>query len=75
MTSKTEIADILGYANHSAASKRLAQIRRAAVEHFDENRSASREFRASAGRVGLDYFTLGGRTTSPAVTATERSRD
>lgn len=36
MTSKTEIAAILGYANHSAVSKRLAQIRRAAVEYFDK---------------------------------------
>ena len=26
MTSKTEIADVLGYANHSAISKRLVQI-------------------------------------------------
>ncbi|WP_424187605.1 hypothetical protein ACOBQX_07340 [Actinokineospora sp. G85] len=37
VTSKTEIADVLGYANHSAVSKRLAQIRRAAEAHFDEN--------------------------------------
>ncbi len=37
VTSKTEIADILGYANHSAVSKRLAQIRRAAITFFDEN--------------------------------------
>jgi hypothetical protein len=36
MTSKTQIADILGYANHGAVSKRLAQMRRAAVEHFDK---------------------------------------
>ncbi|WP_084010891.1 hypothetical protein [Pseudofrankia sp. DC12] len=36
MTSATEIADILGYANHSAISKRLAQIRRAAQAYFEE---------------------------------------
>jgi hypothetical protein len=36
VTSKTEIADILGYANHSAVSKRLTQIRRAAEPYFDE---------------------------------------
>jgi hypothetical protein len=36
MTSKTEIADVLGYANHSAISKRLVQIRRAAEAHFDQ---------------------------------------
>ena len=35
MTSRTEIAERLGYANHSAVSKRLAQIRKAAEEHFD----------------------------------------
>ena len=32
---KTEIAEILGYANHSAVSKRLVQIRRAAEQYFD----------------------------------------
>lgn len=37
VTSKTEIAEVLGYANHSAVSKRLAQIRRAAEAYFDEN--------------------------------------
>lgn len=37
VTSRTEIADVLGYANHSAVSKRLAQIRRAAEVYFDEN--------------------------------------
>lgn len=37
VTKKTEIADILGYANHSAVSKRLAQIRRTAEGYFDEN--------------------------------------
>ena len=37
VTNKTEIADILGYANHSAVSKRLAQIRRAAEVYFDED--------------------------------------
>jgi hypothetical protein len=36
VTSKTEIARILGYANHSAVSKRLAQIRRAAEAYFYE---------------------------------------
>lgn len=34
-TSTTEIADILGYANHSAVSKRLAKIRVAAEQFFD----------------------------------------
>jgi hypothetical protein len=33
---QTAIADILGYANHNAVSKRLAQIRRAAQAYFDE---------------------------------------
>lgn len=37
VTSKTEIADILGYANHSAISKRLVQIRRATESYFDEH--------------------------------------
>jgi hypothetical protein len=37
VTRKTEIANILGYANHSAVSKRLAQIRRTAEAFFDEN--------------------------------------
>jgi hypothetical protein len=37
VTRKTEIADILGYANHSAVSKRLAQIRRAAEGYFDQD--------------------------------------
>lgn len=37
VTSKTEIAELLGYANHSAVSKRLAQIRRAAEAYFDEH--------------------------------------
>jgi hypothetical protein len=36
MTSRTEIAERLGYANHSAVSKRLAQIRRAAESYFDQ---------------------------------------
>ncbi|WP_049803326.1 hypothetical protein [Pseudonocardia dioxanivorans] len=35
MTKKTEIAEVLGYANHSAISKRLAQIRRTAEVYFD----------------------------------------
>lgn len=35
VTSRTEIADILGYANHSAVSKRLAQIRAEAERYFD----------------------------------------
>ena len=37
VTSKTEIADILGYANHSAVSKRLVQVRRTAEAYFGEN--------------------------------------
>src|SRR5262249_53126519 len=37
VTKKTEIADILGYANHSAVSKRLAQIRRVAERYFDQD--------------------------------------
>lgn len=37
VTSRTEIADILGYANHSAVSKRLAQIRRQAERFFDQS--------------------------------------
>ena len=36
MTKKTEIAEVLGYANHSAISKRLAQIRKTAEVYFDE---------------------------------------
>lgn len=36
-TSKTEIADILGYANHSAVSKRLARIRTSAERFFDQS--------------------------------------
>jgi hypothetical protein len=36
MTSMTEIADVLGYANHSPVSRRLAQIRRAVEAHFDQ---------------------------------------
>lgn len=35
VTSRTEIAGRLGYANHSAVSKRLGQIRKAAEDHFD----------------------------------------
>jgi len=35
VTKGTEIAKILGYANHSAVSKRLTQIRKAAARHFD----------------------------------------
>jgi hypothetical protein len=37
VTSKTEIADILGYANHSAVSKRLARIRAQAEKFFDQS--------------------------------------
>ncbi|MFZ2174761.1 MAG: sigma-70 family RNA polymerase sigma factor [Rhodococcus sp. (in: high G+C Gram-positive bacteria)] len=37
VTSKTEIAEMLGYANHSAVSKRLAQIRRDAETFFKED--------------------------------------
>jgi hypothetical protein len=36
-TSQTEIADILGYANHSAVAKRLARIRIAARDYFDQS--------------------------------------
>lgn len=36
VTSRTEIAEVLGYANHSAVSKRLAQIRRDAETYFDQ---------------------------------------
>lgn len=36
VTSKTEIAEILGYANHSAVSKRLVKIRLAAEKFFSE---------------------------------------
>jgi hypothetical protein len=35
VTRQSEIASILGYANHSAVSKRLAQIRTAAAAYFD----------------------------------------
>ncbi|MCU1677120.1 MAG: hypothetical protein JWM93_1878, partial [Frankiales bacterium] len=35
MTNLTDIAETLGYANHSPVSKRLARIRRKAQEHFD----------------------------------------
>lgn len=35
VTSRTEIASILGYANHSAVSKRLTQIRKVAERFFD----------------------------------------
>ncbi len=34
VTSRTEIAQILGYANHSAVSKRLDRIRRQAADFF-----------------------------------------
>lgn len=37
VTSRSEIADVLGYANHSPVSKRLAQIRRAAEVYFGED--------------------------------------
>lgn len=37
VTSKTQIAKILGYANHSGVSKRLAQIRKAAAVFFDNS--------------------------------------
>jgi hypothetical protein len=36
ITSRTEIAERLGYANHSAVSKRLTQIRQAAERYFDQ---------------------------------------
>jgi hypothetical protein len=35
MTNRTEVAERLGYANRSAVSKRLVQIRRAAEDYFD----------------------------------------
>jgi len=34
---RTEIAEILGYANHSAISKRLSQIRATAEAFFDQS--------------------------------------
>lgn len=34
VTSRTEIAERLGYANHSAVSKRLGQIQKVAEDHF-----------------------------------------
>jgi hypothetical protein len=37
MTSKTEIAQVLGYANHSGVSKRLTQIRKAAETFFNKS--------------------------------------
>ena len=37
-TKKTEIAEILGFANHSPVSKRLAQIREAASSFFGDDR-------------------------------------
>ncbi|WP_257785439.1 hypothetical protein [Lentzea guizhouensis] len=37
VTCTTEIADVLGYANHSAVSKRLAQLRGAVEAYFDES--------------------------------------
>lgn len=37
VTSNTEIANILGYANHSAVSKRLTQIRAQAERFFDQS--------------------------------------
>ena len=36
VTKKTEIAQMLGYANHSPVSKRLTQIRRAAASYFGD---------------------------------------
>ena len=37
VTSRTEIADILGYANHSAVSKRFSNSRAAAAGFFDQS--------------------------------------
>jgi hypothetical protein len=37
-TKKTQIAEILGYANHTPVSKRLAQIRQAASDFFGDDR-------------------------------------
>ncbi len=34
VTRMTEIAQLLGYTNHSAVTKRLAQIRRSAEKYF-----------------------------------------
>jgi hypothetical protein len=34
VTNRTEIAELLGYANHSAVSKRIVQIRRVAAAFF-----------------------------------------
>ncbi|MFQ6273868.1 sigma-70 family RNA polymerase sigma factor [Kutzneria viridogrisea] len=36
VTKLTEVAEIMGYSNHSAVSKRLARIREQAVRFFDE---------------------------------------
>lgn len=36
VTSQSEIAQILGYANHSAVSKRLKQIQKKAASYFDD---------------------------------------
>jgi hypothetical protein len=36
MTSKTEVADVPGYANYSVISKRLVQIRQAAAARFNQ---------------------------------------
>lgn len=36
VTNRTEIAGLLGYANHSAVSKRIGQIRRAAETYFGQ---------------------------------------
>ena len=37
VTKKSEIAEILGYANHSPVSKRLVQIQEAAFKFFEEH--------------------------------------
>ena len=36
-TNLTEIADIMGYRNHSAVSKRLKRVRDMAARFFEEN--------------------------------------
>jgi len=35
VTNLGDVASLLGYANHSAVSKRLARIRRSAATYFD----------------------------------------
>jgi hypothetical protein len=37
VTSRTEIAQVLGYANHSAVSKRLDRIRQQVIDFFGQS--------------------------------------